>query len=295
MNTTARRTRIRENLIRWYRREQRDLPWRKTKDPYRILVSEVMLQQTQVDRVIPKYRAFLRSFPTVRKLARARTASVIRAWSGLGYNRRAVNLQRAAQVIVRDHRGKIPNDVEALEAIPGIGPYTARAVTTFAMYRYQAFIDTNVRRIVGRVLRGKHYPTQEEEKQLLPDAERLVPPRRPAEWHHALMDLGAMVCKPKPKCNRCPLRNQCRSYPTIHEQPQRRMTKPTAKFEDSDRYWRGKILAALTSTTVSAPLLRKRLPSPISVLRLRKLLAVMEKDGLVRMQKVSGKRRFRLP
>ena len=143
---------LRADLIAWYRDNARDLPWRRTRDPYRILVSEVMLQQTQVDRVIPKYFAFLDFFPTFEALAAAPTADVIRAWSGLGYNRRAVNLQRTAQAVVDEYGGKMPSDQVQLRDLPGIGPYTAGAIACFAFEQDVGFFDTNIRRVMHRVL-----------------------------------------------------------------------------------------------------------------------------------------------
>lgn len=133
-------------LLTWFAENARDLPWRRTRDPYRVLVSEVMLQQTQVDRVIPKYEAFLAAFPTVEALAAAPTAEVIRLWAGLGYNRRAVNLQRAARAVVEERGGLFPHEVEELLRLPGIGPYTAGAVACFAFEQDVAFVDTNIRR-----------------------------------------------------------------------------------------------------------------------------------------------------
>src|SRR5215218_8549239 len=150
----ARVARIRDGLLGWFRDHARELPWRQTRDPYAILVSEVMLQQTQVDRVIPYYTRFLERFPTVEDLASAATSDVIRIWSGLGYNRRAVNLQRAARVVVSEHGGSFPDDPADLKKLPGIGAYTAGAIAAFAHERDVAFLDTNMRRVISRVIFG---------------------------------------------------------------------------------------------------------------------------------------------
>src|SRR5688572_16659581 len=139
---------VRAGLLAWFSANRRDLPWRHTRDPYRILISEVMLQQTQVDRVIPYYERFLERFPTVQALAEAPVSEVIRLWAGLGYNRRAVNLQRTAQAVINEYGGRFPDDVEALKRLPGIGPYTAGAIACFAFEQDAAFIDTNMRRVI---------------------------------------------------------------------------------------------------------------------------------------------------
>jgi A/G-specific adenine glycosylase len=147
-------TSFHQALMNWFSEAARDLPWRRTRDPYRIMVAEVMLQQTQVDRVLPKYEAFITHFPTLQALADASTAEVIRLWSGLGYNRRAVNLQRAAREIVERFDGVFPRDVAVLLTLPGIGPYTAGAIACFAFEQDVAFMDTNIRRVIRRALTG---------------------------------------------------------------------------------------------------------------------------------------------
>ena len=163
---------IHQNIFHWYQKNQRaHLPWRKTRDPYKILVSEVMLQQTQVDRVIPKYREFLRAFPSVKTLAEAKTGDVIRAWKGLGYNRRALFLQKTAQAIVGEYGGKFPNDLEELKKLPGIGDYTARAVLSFAFKEPLPVLDTNHRRFYQRVFFGMR---EKSDAQLLKKAEEVV-------------------------------------------------------------------------------------------------------------------------
>ena len=242
---------IHEKLLDWYRANRRDLPWRRTRDPYRILVSEVMLQQTQVDRVIPKYHAFLEQFPTLQALAAAPVAEVIRAWSRLGYNRRAVNLQRAAQAVVERHDGVMPRERVTLEDLPGIGRYTAGAVACFAYEQEVGFLDTNIRRVLHRVFLGPELPepraTARELERL---ADELVPVGAGYDWNQALMELGALVCTArKPLCLVCPLQSECRAFPEIQtvlaSLPKGTRLKAEAPFAGSTRYYRGRLIAAL--------------------------------------------------
>ncbi len=191
-------------LLAWYERNRRDLPWRRSgqaRHPYRVLVAEVMLQQTRVAAVLPYYRRFLRLFPTARALARARPADVLRAWAGLGYYARARRLHAAARVISR--RG-FPSTYEELRALPGIGPYTARAVLSIAFGRPLAVLDGNVRRVLARLLKHPR-PGQAE-------ADALLDPKRPGDYNQALMELGATLCLPqRPLCGHCPLASHCRA------------------------------------------------------------------------------------
>lgn len=250
---------IRADLLQWFANEARDLPWRRTRDPYAIMVAEVMLQQTQVDRVIPKYQAFLAAFPTIESLAAAPTAEVIRLWAGLGYNRRAVNLQRAAQVIVAQHGGKVPDSVTALRALPGIGPYTAGAIACFAFEQDVAFLDTNIRRVVRRLCVGPDHAAAATEAELLAHAAALIPPGQGWAWNQAIMELGALICTAaSPACWRCPLRQHCRAYAaavaadealaeTMAAPVLKRVAepRPAEPFVGSRRWYRGRIIAAL--------------------------------------------------
>jgi A/G-specific adenine glycosylase len=177
-------------ILEFYASEGRDLPWRKTNDRYAIMVSEIMLQQTQVDRVIPKYAAWLKRFPTVNALAQAPLSDVLAVWSGLGYNSRAKRLHDAAKAIVTTHGGVVPSTEEGLRALPGIGPYTARSVLIFADNADLATVDTNIRRII---LHEFDIPESTDDKELFRIAERLLPKGRSREWHNALMDYGATV------------------------------------------------------------------------------------------------------
>lgn len=203
-----------ELLLTWFAAHARDLPWRQTRDPYQILVAEIMLQQTQVERVIPKYHAFLAAFPTLAVLAAAPPGEVIRLWAGLGYNRRAVNLQRAARVIVEQHGGVFPREVAELRRLPGVGPYTAGAVACFAFEHDVAFIDTNIRRVLRRMLVGPDgVESAPSDRQLLELGAALLPAGQGWAWNQALIELGALVCgAAAPACRRCPLRADCRAY-----------------------------------------------------------------------------------
>jgi len=199
---------FKRRLLAWYRAAARDLPWRRTRDPYRVLVSEFMLQQTQVSRVLDYYDRFLRSYPSVRALARARKSAVREAWDGLGYYRRAANLHRLAKEVVRRHAGVVPSDPAELLRLPGVGPYTAGAVATFAYEKPVAAVDTNVRRVIHRVFNCRTAKVAE-------TAQLLQPRRGKTAWkfNQAMMELGALVCTARaPKCSQCPVNNLCTWY-----------------------------------------------------------------------------------
>jgi A/G-specific adenine glycosylase len=208
--------RFRRKLAAWYRTAARDLPWRRTRDPYAVLVSEFMLQQTQVARVLEYYEPFLARYPTVGHLARARPATVREAWDGLGYYRRAANLHRLAREVVARHGGEIPREPEALRRLPGVGAYTAGAVRTFAFERPAAAVDTNVARVLGRAFRGRDgVKGVAGAKAMTRLAEELQPRRGAASWtfNQALMELGALICTARaPKCAECPVRSLCAWY-----------------------------------------------------------------------------------
>jgi A/G-specific adenine glycosylase len=289
-------------LLDWYARAARDLPWRGSRDPYAILVSEIMLQQTQVERVTPKYAEFLALFPDLASLARAAPAEVIRAWSGLGYNRRAVNLQRLARVVVDQHDGQLPEDVKALRALPGLGRYTAAAVACFAFGRREPVVDTNVRRVLAR-LAGR---AAEESTVKASEAERLalryLPAERAGDWSQALMDLGATICHAaSPRCLLCPLRDLCPSRGAIVREPRARYTTARAEpFRASNRYLRGRIIALLrelppfASLPIAEIAQRLRLTDDERAARLARLLGDLERDGLV-VYEASDRSRVRLP
>lgn len=205
---------FRRRLLAWFRRSRRDLPWRRTKDPYRIWLSEIMLQQTRVAAVLPYYRRFLRRYPALRALARARTEQVLRLWAGLGYYSRARNLHRAARQIVAEHHGRFPRELDAALELPGIGRYTAAAVLSIAYASPYAALDGNVARVVARLnaLRGDpRAPRRWRHLQGL--AQELLAPEVSSDWNQAMMELGATVCTPRaPRCDACPVARWCRAY-----------------------------------------------------------------------------------
>jgi A/G-specific adenine glycosylase len=208
----ADRRRFRARLLAWYRRHGRDLPWRKTDDPYHILVSEIMLQQTQVDRVLPKYEEWLRKYPSLQALASAPERDVKESWQPLGYNIRPVRLQSIAREAVANYGGRLPSDEQTLLAFKGIGAYTAGAIRSFAFRERAAILDTNVARVLFRVFVGSGDPKAHAMKRhLWALSETLVPHRHVFDFNQALMDFGAMVCVARnPKCLICPMAKSCR-------------------------------------------------------------------------------------
>ncbi len=205
------RRRFRTRLLTWYRRHGRDLPWRRTDDPYHILVSEIMLQQTQVDRVMPKYEEWLRRFPTLHALAAAAERDVTEAWYPLGYNIRPKRLQSIAREAVAHHGGALPSDEATLLSFKGIGQYTAGAIRSFAFRQRAAILDTNVARVLLRVFIGRGDPKAHAMKRhLWAMSEALVPQRHVYDFNQALMDFGATVCTARnPKCLVCPMSKSC--------------------------------------------------------------------------------------
>jgi A/G-specific adenine glycosylase len=196
---------FRKQLLRWYGAHRRDLPWRVDRDPYRVWLSEIMLQQTRVAAVIEHYHKFLRRFPTIEKLAAAREASVLAAWSGLGYYRRARMMHAAAKVIVREHSGRFPMSAERLRTLPGIGRYTAAAIASIAFSEPVAVVDGNVERVLQRVF-GKRLAGEE----IWQAAGHLLDAERPGDFNQAMMELGATVCTPRsPGCLTCPVVDLC--------------------------------------------------------------------------------------
>lgn len=240
-------------MLAWGELELRDLPWRRTRDPWAVLVSEVMAQQTGVDRVVPHYRAFLQRFPDPVTCAAAPVGDVVAQWAGLGYNRRAVNLHRCAVEVTERHQGQVPGDLDDLLALPGIGPYTARAVLAFAFERPVGVVDTNVGRVLarweGRALRGA-------EAQAL--ADRLVPEGRAWAWNQSLMELGGAVCKRRhPRCADCPVLADCGwqmvDLSTLDPADgSAGVGQGQSRFEGSDRQGRGRLVDALRSRPVAA-------------------------------------------
>ena len=246
-------------LLDWYERGHRPLPWRRTRDPYALLVSEVMLQQTQVARVTERYVRWMERFPTARALAAAPAAEVLREWSGLGYNRRALALKAAAEHVTRHGW---PRDAAGLRELPGVGPYTAAAVASFAWDEPVAAVDTNVRRVLER-----HDGVQRKPGPLGERARELLPPERAATFNQAMMELGATICVPRrPVCDTCPVGRTCAGGETASR------PRPRERFEDSDRWLRGRVVAAA--------LAGERLPDAEPG-RMLRVLAGLERDGLI--------------
>ena len=215
----AERRRFRQRLLTWYRAHGRDLPWRRTDDPYHILVSEMMLQQTQVDRVLPKYHEWLTKYPSLEDLAAAPEEDVSATWRPLGYNIRPKRLHAIARESVARFGATLPSDEATLRSFKGIGAYTAGAIRSFAFGQRAAILDTNVARVLFRVFIGVGDPRSHAMKRhLWTVSEALVPRRHVFDFNQALMDFGAMVCVPrKPKCLICPMKKDCRSYPFTPE------------------------------------------------------------------------------
>lgn len=295
-----------KSILRWYEKNKRDLPWRKTRNPYRILVSEIMLQQTQVDRVIPKYKAFLKQFPTVRALANASVSDVIKAWAGLGYNRRALFLQKTAKAVVEQYNGRFPKDLQLLKELPGIGDYTARAVLSFGYGEPVAMMDTNHRRFYQRVFfKGE----LQNDKALLVFADAFVANMKKDQvydWNQALMDFGSLIClTSSPRCEICPLKDVCcnitmldnknsassdkrfgRSLSRRHSRDRvnsRVKEKAKVPFKETDRFVRGRIIDRLREEEkVKVAVIRKLFPH-IDDKRWKKIILRLAEDGLIKV------------
>jgi A/G-specific adenine glycosylase len=283
--------RLQSRLLHWYAGAGRAaLPWRVERNPYYTLVSEFMLQQTQVERVIPKFEAFVRRFPNVATLADASTADVLRAWKGLGYNSRALRLKQVAQVVMQRHGGRIPRQTSALEKLPGIGPYTAAAIRAFAYNIDDAPIDTNVRRVVGRLFGAPEHDSGVN-REIDRTARQIVPTGRAHDWNSALMDLGSTICTARaPKCLLCPLRSDCVAPPFGPSRvgAERRRSGAQSRYESTARYARGRLIDRLrdlpAGQRISLLDLHRELEPMLAGRTLqdvRAFVLALEKDGLV--------------
>jgi A/G-specific adenine glycosylase len=272
-------------LLEWGEAHRRDLPWRRSRDPWSVLVSELMLQQTQVPRVVTRHGDFLARFSTPSVCAAASVGDVVRAWAGLGYNRRAVNLHRAAGAIVERHAGRVPDELDALLALPGVGPYTARAVLVFAFERDIGLVDTNAGRFLARAAAGRALPNREAQE--LADA--LVPRGRAWAWGQAVFDLGALVCTRRdPACARCPLASHCRW--TVAGRPvpdpvvgSAGISTPQSRFAGSDRQGRGRLVDALREGPVAVAQLAEVTGWRGDARRSRRVAMQLVADGLARL------------
>ena len=271
-----------------------DLPWRATRDPWAVLVSEVMLQQTQVSRAVPAFHAFLGWFPTPTACAAASLGDVLRAWQGLGYNRRARSLHLAAAVMVERHGGEVPSELADLLALPGVGPYTARAVLAFSFEMEIGVVDTNAGRILARAVAGESV-TQGQAQSLV---DSMVPRRRAWAFNQALLDLGATVCLANnPACGGCPIRKRCRWSATGRSTPDPArgsagVSTPQSTFVGSDRQGRGRLIDALRQAPVREVDLPAIMGWPDQPERAERVAAGLVAEGMV--ERLSSGR-FRLP
>jgi A/G-specific adenine glycosylase len=269
-----------DGLLAWGDATRRDLPWRRTRDPWAVLVSEAMLQQTQVARVLPRYPAMLARFPSVRACAASAVGDVVDAWHGLGYNRRAVALHRTATACVSRHDGMLPTALDDLVRLPGIGPYTARAVLAFAHEADVGVVDVNAARVLARAVVG--HPLRPSEVQATADA--LVPSGRGWAWNQAMLDLGATVCtKRSPACGACPVASSCRwraaggADPAIGSAGTGSLQ---SRFEGSDRQGRGRFVAALRRGPVAEPDIAEACGWPDDRGRAERAVSTLAADGL---------------
>jgi A/G-specific adenine glycosylase len=271
-----------------------DLPWRATRDPWAVLVSETLAQQTQLARVIPAYHRFLAEFPSATACASVPLGDVLRAWDGMGYNRRAKHLHGAARVIVADHAGAVPEDLEALLSLPGVGPYTARAVLAFAFERDVGVVDTNAGRVIARGVAGR--PVGPAEAQALVDA--MVPVGRGWSFGQALLDLGATVCKSRaPDCRACPVRRRCRWAGADNSEPDPSrgsagVSVAQRRFAGSDRQGRGRLVAALRAGALDPGEVAAAAGWPEDSDRTVRVVEGLVADGLVVLDEGGA---FRLP
>jgi A/G-specific adenine glycosylase len=270
-------------VLEWGMPRLRDLPWRRVRDPWAIMVAEVMLQQTQTHRVIPKWEAFVAAYPMPNDLAGASLGDVLRLWQGLGYPRRARNLHSAASAIRARHAGEVPDELDALLALPGIGPYTARAVLAFAFERDVAVVDTNIARILARTS-GRRLTTAYAQSA----ADELVPVGEGWAWNQIFMDLGAMVCRPRPDCAECPLQSRCAWHRAGRPEPDPAVgsagvSTRQAPFEGSDRQARGRVLAELVVGSRPADMFDVRIVDGLVA------------DGLVERRRIDGADTLTLP
>jgi A/G-specific adenine glycosylase len=280
-------------LLPWWRANGRDLPWRRTRDPWAVLVSELMLQQTQVPRVVSRWEGFLDRFPTVVACAAAPAGDVVRAWAGLGYNRRALNLHRCATVTVERHGGELPDELDALLALPGIGPYTARAVLVFAHAHDIGLVDTNAGRFVARALAGRSLSAREAQEL----ADGAVPRGDGWSWGQAVFDLGATVCtRRSPACERCPIATSCAWARAGWPEPDpvtgsAGISSGQSTFAGSDRQGRGRLVAAMRDAPVALRDVATVAGWPDDTERARRVVAGLIADGLA----VRDGRALRLP
>lgn len=293
----------RDAILAWYGEHGRALAFRRTSDPYAVLVSEAMAQQTQAARAATYWERFTEQFPTVETLALATPAEVLRAWQGLGYDRRALALWRTARIVVAEHGGRLPSTVPELEALPGIGPYTARAVAAIGFGRPVGAVDVNVRRVLGRIVAGDPAVLAAQELQRV--ADDAVPRDEPGDWTHAVMDVGATICRPRaPRCDACPAQPWCRfasrgsAEAAAKSAPPRRPGERPAPFTSTNRWLRGRILDRLRAAPDGEWVALDTSMGTHGPERVRAAAQAMAVDGVVEVQPGStrdGSLRARLP
>ena len=287
MGRLTRNDRIAVALLKWGSDTLRDLPWRRTRNPWHVLVSEVMLQQTSVARVLPKFEAFINEFPAPHDLASAPLGDALRLWSGLGYPRRCRNLREAARVLHEEFNGEFPESVDVLLTLPGVGQYTSRAVLAFAFEHDVAVVDTNVSRVLSR-LEGRALKAKE--LQVLADS--FVPQGLGWEWNQVMMDFGARHCTARqPQCAQCPLRQLCvwKGEGVDPAPASAGASKPQGRFEGSDRQARGRAMRAVADGVTTLAALAKTMG--VEEDRARSLVSALVDEGLL----VRSGKRFTLP
>lgn len=283
---------LRRNLFSWFRIHARQLPWRQTKDPYHILLSEIMLQQTQVARVIPKYHEFLQRYPTLRHLASATKAEIIHLWSGMGYNNRALRLHEMAKILVREFNGSVPSTPEELVKLPGIGKYTAHAVASFAFHRRVPVVDTNIERVLKRC-----FPTFCEQYGVWEVAEALLPQKDSHVWNQALMELGSICCTAySPHCLVCPWDRWCAKEIERASRKNHKKKEPNLRGIPN-RLYRGKIvqLLRLKHTVTFDELVDFFTLKRNEYNWLHTLLEKMANDGIISLQHIRSTITITLP
>ena len=277
-----------KEITSWFKKNKRDLPWRKT-DAWGVLVSEFMLQQTPVNRVLPVYEAWMKRWPNAASLAKATPAEVITAWGRLGYPRRALRLHECAKEITHNFKGKIPESQAELRALPGIGEYTAAAITAFAFEKRSLVLDINIRRLFARLFDGVETPTQSATKVEKSRYEELIPKKDPHLWAAATMELGAVICTSQsPKCGACPVAHVC-TWRSL-DYPKSDIVKRRQSWHGTDRQCRGTIVQALRENEVLTKSQITQLWDVPS--QLEKALLTLLDDGLIESR---GKNKFSLP
>jgi A/G-specific adenine glycosylase len=277
--------RLRRQLLGWHDAHGQDFPWRHARNPYWALVAGVCSQQTQMSRVLPLWQRWTAAFPTIEACAAADRATVLRVWDGAGYPRRALALREAARICLADHGGELPRDPDALLALPGVGPFTAAIVRCFGFADDAAAVDTNVVRVLGRLVLGDVQPALESARADIDAvAARLVPRGDAGRWNATLMDYGARVCTPRPRCGECVVQRLCAARARFDAGAVATPVRAQGRFEGSERQWRGRILRALRASDGPmrrSALLRTLASDDAERATVRRLLQALRDDGFM--------------